>query len=53
MDEQQEIHTPVCGGGPYGKYFLLGHCFCDCKTLHAKIRGRQDTAGASDLLRKH
>lgn len=52
VDEQQEIHTPVSGGGPYGKYFLLGHCFCDCKTLHAKIRGRQDTAGASDLLRK-
>lgn len=53
VDEQQEIHTPVCRGGSYGKYFLLGHCACDCKVLHAKIRRREGTAGASDLLRRH
>lgn len=52
VDEQQEIHTPVHGGGSSGKDFLLGHCACDCNLLHAKLRRRQDTVGASDLLRK-
>lgn len=53
VDEQQEIHTPAHGGRSYGKYFLLGHCACDCKMLHVKIRRRQVNAGASDFLRKH
>lgn len=52
VDEQQEIHTPMCGGGSCGKYVIVYHCACDCKMLYAKIRRSQDTAGASDLLRK-